>query len=91
MQIQYVRLIDSHSYGSMIDWFLFHSVYKKHHPPSLDDEVWRLERIAKGGASHKRLDSNRICNVRDFLRLSVIDPSLLRKVRKILFLGLETD
>lgn len=65
-------------------------MYKKHHPPSLDDKVWRLERIAKDGASHKRLDSYGIHNVKDFLRLYVTDQSSLRKVREILFLGLET-
>ncbi|MBA0678444.1 hypothetical protein Goari_019790, partial [Gossypium aridum] len=30
-------------------------LYKKHHPPSLSDEVWRLEKIGKDGAFHKRL------------------------------------
>lgn len=55
-------------------------LYKKHHPPSLDDKVWRLERIAKDGASHKRLDSHGIHNVKDFLRLYVTDQSSLRKL-----------
>lgn len=55
-------------------------LYKKHHPPSLDDKVWRLEKIAKGGASHKRLDSHGIHNVKDFLRLYVTDQSSLRKL-----------
>ncbi|RVW97890.1 Calmodulin-binding protein 60 D [Vitis vinifera] len=49
-------------------------------PPSLDDKVWRLERIAKDGASHKRLDSHGIHNVKDFLRLYVTDQSSLRKL-----------
>ncbi|KAL3538246.1 hypothetical protein ACH5RR_001612 [Cinchona calisaya] len=54
--------------------------YKKHHPPSSVDEVWRLEKIAKDGASHKRLAANGISNVKDFLRLYVTDPYLLRNI-----------
>ncbi|KAK1374032.1 Calmodulin-binding protein 60 B [Heracleum sosnowskyi] len=54
--------------------------YKKHHQPSLTDEVWRLERIAKDGVFHKRLASARIYTVEDFLRLYVTDPSSLRNV-----------
>ncbi|KAE8653346.1 hypothetical protein Csa_007572 [Cucumis sativus] len=42
--------------------------YKKHHPPSRGDEVWRLEGIAKNGAYHQRLSSNAIENVDDFLK-----------------------
>ncbi|XP_017977580.1 PREDICTED: calmodulin-binding protein 60 D [Theobroma cacao] len=53
-------------------------LYKKHHPPSQRDEVWRLERIAKDGAFHRRLASNNISTVKDFLRLHVTDPSALR-------------
>ncbi|POO01158.1 Calmodulin-binding protein [Trema orientale] len=30
-------------------------LYKKHHPPSPSDEVWRLEEIERDGAFHKRL------------------------------------
>ncbi|KAL3515979.1 hypothetical protein ACH5RR_022881 [Cinchona calisaya] len=54
--------------------------YKKHHPPSPVDEVWRLEKIARDGASHKRLTSCGICNVKDLLRLYVTDPNLLRNI-----------
>lgn len=54
--------------------------YKKHHPPSLYDEVWRLEKIAKDGASHKRLAARGIPNVKDFLQLYVTDPFLLRNI-----------
>lgn len=61
---------------------LIHAVYKKHHPPSQRDEVWRLERIAKDGAFHRRLASNNISTVKDFLRLHVTDPSALRDVSK---------
>ena len=56
------------------------AAYKKHHPPSLHDEVWRLERIAKDGAFHTRLASKNILTVKDFLRLHVTDPSALRNV-----------
>ncbi|KAH0766726.1 hypothetical protein KY285_002597 [Solanum tuberosum] len=54
--------------------------YKKHYPPTLDDEIWRLEKIAKDGASHKRLNNEGISCVKEFLRLFVTDPSLLRKM-----------
>ncbi|KAK8545965.1 hypothetical protein V6N13_067209 [Hibiscus sabdariffa] len=55
-------------------------LYKKHYPPFLHDEVWRLERIAKDGAFHKRLASNNIFTVKDFLRLHVTDPSALHDI-----------
>ncbi|KAK1430032.1 hypothetical protein QVD17_12493 [Tagetes erecta] len=54
--------------------------YKKHHPPSLGDDVWRLEKIAKDGVFHKLLASNRICTVKDFLQMYVTNESSLRKV-----------
>ncbi|KAJ9185976.1 hypothetical protein P3X46_005541 [Hevea brasiliensis] len=54
--------------------------YKKHHPPRLDDEVWRLERIAKQGASHKKLAECGIHTVRDFLQAHARNPSELRMV-----------
>ncbi|XWS42340.1 hypothetical protein CRYUN_Cryun16bG0006200 [Craigia yunnanensis] len=54
--------------------------YKKHYPPSLCDEVWRLERIGKDGAFHTRLASKNILTVKDFLRLHVTDPSALRNI-----------
>lgn len=54
--------------------------YKKHYPPTLDDDIWRLEKIAKDGASHKRLRKEGISCVKDFLRLFVTDPSRLRKM-----------
>ncbi|KAF3647092.1 calmodulin-binding protein 60 B [Capsicum chacoense] len=54
--------------------------YRKHYPPTLDDEIWRLERVAKDGASHKRLRKKGILCVKDFLRLFVTDPSLLREM-----------
>ncbi|XP_023731135.1 calmodulin-binding protein 60 B isoform X2 [Lactuca sativa] len=54
--------------------------YKKHHPPSLGDEIWRLEKIAKDGVFHKRLASHRICTVKDFLQMYITNQSLLRKL-----------
>ncbi|KAF8399088.1 hypothetical protein HHK36_014954 [Tetracentron sinense] len=55
-------------------------LYKKHYPPSLYDEVWRLERIGKDGAFHKKLASESITTVQDFLKLWVVDPARLRRV-----------
>ncbi|XP_021755391.1 calmodulin-binding protein 60 D-like isoform X2 [Chenopodium quinoa] len=53
-------------------------LYKKHYPPALNDEVWRLEKIGKDGSFHKRLNSAGIYFVEDFLRLAVRDPQKLR-------------
>lgn len=55
-------------------------VYKKHYPPALHDEVWRLDRIAKDGALHKKLIQSRIVTVEDFLRLLVREPQKLRSI-----------
>ncbi|KAJ6757055.1 hypothetical protein OIU74_026335 [Salix koriyanagi] len=55
-------------------------LYKKHHPPQLGDEIWRLERIAKDGAFHKRLASYGVKSVQDFLQLYMVDPTTLRTV-----------
>lgn len=56
-------------------------MYKKHYPPALHDEVWRLDRIAKDGALHKKLIKADIVTVEDFLCLLVKDPQRLRSVR----------
>lgn len=55
-------------------------LYKKHHPPRLNDEIWRLDKIAKGGTYEKALAGNRITTVKDFLRSYYINPSFLRHV-----------
>ncbi|KAK0587503.1 hypothetical protein LWI29_023968 [Acer saccharum] len=55
-------------------------LYKKHHPPSLFDDVWRLEKIGKDGAFHKRLSLENIISVKDFLTLLVLDPARLRHI-----------
>ncbi|KAA8540860.1 hypothetical protein F0562_024823 [Nyssa sinensis] len=55
-------------------------LYKKHHPPFLLDEVWRLEKIGKEGAFHKRLSREKINTVKDFLTLLFLDPIRLRTI-----------
>ncbi|RDX91576.1 Calmodulin-binding protein 60 B, partial [Mucuna pruriens] len=59
--------------------------YKKHYPPCLNDDVWRLEQIAKDGKIHKRLSQlHGIHTVKDLLRLYTTNSSsLLEKVGKI--------
>ncbi|CAI9103492.1 OLC1v1001983C1 [Oldenlandia corymbosa var. corymbosa] len=54
--------------------------YKKHDRPSSGDEVWRLKKIAKDGASHNRLTDSGIFDVKGFLRLYVTDPATLRHI-----------
>ena len=58
--------------------FPLYSVYKKHYPPMLNDEVWRLEKIGKDGAFHKKLASINVNSVQDFLKLSIVDPAKLK-------------
>ncbi|KAL5699848.1 hypothetical protein ACHQM5_030689 [Ranunculus cassubicifolius] len=55
-------------------------LYKKHYPPALNDDVWRLEKIGKDGSFHKRLNKAGIHTVEDFLRLVVRDSQRLRSV-----------
>ncbi|OMP09665.1 Calmodulin binding protein-like protein [Corchorus olitorius] len=55
-------------------------LYKKHHPPMLGDEVWRLEKIGKDGAFHKKLSSAGINTVQEFLKMSVVDPVKLKNI-----------
>ncbi|KDP20146.1 hypothetical protein JCGZ_05915 [Jatropha curcas] len=55
-------------------------LYKKHYPPMLEDEVWRLEKIGKDGAFHKKLNSDGINTVQDFLKLSIVDSQKLRRI-----------
>ncbi|XWS26283.1 hypothetical protein CRYUN_Cryun26dG0018400 [Craigia yunnanensis] len=55
-------------------------LYKKHYPPALHDEVWRLDRIAKDGALHKKLLKAEIVTVEDFLRVLVRDSQRLRNI-----------
>ncbi|KAF8029992.1 hypothetical protein BT93_E2421 [Corymbia citriodora subsp. variegata] len=53
--------------------------YKKNYPPKSDDEVWRLEKIAKDGKSHKKLSEAEIHKVEDFLLQLFIDSDKLRE------------
>ncbi|KAM3241794.1 hypothetical protein ACQJBY_054511 [Aegilops geniculata] len=55
-------------------------LYKKHYPPALKDDVWRLEKVGKDGAFHKKLNGSGIYTVEDFLRLLVRDQQRLRSV-----------
>ncbi|CAA7015198.1 unnamed protein product [Microthlaspi erraticum] len=55
-------------------------LYKKHYPPALHDEVWRLDRVAKDGALHKKLLKANVTTVEDFLRILVKDPQKLRSL-----------
>ncbi|KAJ1268235.1 hypothetical protein BS78_07G120600 [Paspalum vaginatum] len=55
-----------------------HRVYKKHHPPFLTDNLWRLKNIGKDGPIDKRLESEGIRTVQDFLKLNTMNPERLR-------------
>ncbi|KAJ4950845.1 hypothetical protein NE237_027677 [Protea cynaroides] len=55
-------------------------LYKKHYPPALKDDVWRLEKIGKDGSFHKKLNKAGIYTVEDFLRLAVRDQQKLRNI-----------
>ncbi|XP_057844765.2 calmodulin-binding protein 60 F isoform X2 [Cryptomeria japonica] len=55
-------------------------LYKKHYPPALLDDVWRLDRIGKEGAFHKKLSSESIKTVMDFLRELNRNPQGLRQI-----------
>ncbi|KAH0671703.1 hypothetical protein KY290_026480 [Solanum tuberosum] len=54
--------------------------YKKHYPPALGDEVWRLEKIGKDGTFRKKLSSKGINTVQDFLKLATIDTPQIRTI-----------
>ncbi|GAV61521.1 Calmodulin_bind domain-containing protein [Cephalotus follicularis] len=55
-------------------------LYKKHHPPSLNDEIWRLEKIAKDGTLHARLAKYEVHTVKDFLQLQETNPNFLCRI-----------
>ena len=67
-------------YHVSLNFVRYLAVYKKHYPPALMDEVWRLEKIGKDGAFHKRLSNDNINTVKDFLTLLYTDPARLRNV-----------
>lgn len=60
--------------------------YQKHNIPSLEDEVWRLCWIAKDGKICERLAEHQIYKVKDFLTVYYLNESVLRQVRKILYI-----
>ncbi|URD73085.1 Calmodulin binding protein-like [Musa troglodytarum] len=53
---------------------------EKHHPPSLTDEVWYLEKIRKDGSFHKRLVNAGIHCVKQFLQALSMDHDNLCKL-----------
>lgn len=57
------------------------SAYQKHNIPSLNDEVWRLKKIAKDGKRHKLLRKHNILTVGDLLQLHNTNPHLLKQVK----------
>ncbi|KAF8029999.1 hypothetical protein BT93_E2424 [Corymbia citriodora subsp. variegata] len=55
-------------------------LYKKHYPPASDDEVWRLEKIAKNGKSLQKLSDAGIHKVEEFLLQLFTDSTKLREI-----------
>ncbi|KAL5227558.1 hypothetical protein ABZP36_015823 [Zizania latifolia] len=55
-------------------------LYRKHYPPVLGDDVWRLEKIGKEGAFHRKLSSHHVRNVQEFLRMLMVKPDDLRLI-----------
>ena len=65
----------------MINLFLVPAGSRKHVIPSLDDDVWRLQKISKDGVFHEALKGSGIFSVKDFLTSYYKDEHTLRKVR----------
>ncbi|XP_047058973.1 protein SAR DEFICIENT 1-like [Lolium rigidum] len=55
-------------------------LYRKHYPPALGDDVWRLEKIGKEGAFHKKLTQSGVRTVQEFLQMLVVKPDVLRMI-----------
>ena len=55
-------------------------LYRKHYPPVLADDVWRLEKIGKEGAFHRKLRRNNVGTVQEFVRMLMVKPDELRAV-----------
>lgn len=53
---------------------------KKHKTPSLGDEIWRLNKIARDGKRHKKLVASGIQTVNDLLLQYAMNPSNIRKL-----------
>ncbi|KQJ96246.1 protein SAR DEFICIENT 1 isoform X2 [Brachypodium distachyon] len=84
-----VRVMASTYYGPRIQEAVSESftvkdhrgeLYKKHYPPNLTDNIWRLKNIGKDGPIDKRLESEGIKNVQDFLKLNTIEPDKLKSL-----------
>ncbi|OEL34094.1 Calmodulin-binding protein 60 C [Dichanthelium oligosanthes] len=54
--------------------------YQKSKIPLLDDELWRLQKISKGGVFHGALKRSGIHTVKQFLRLYYKDEKALRNI-----------
>ncbi|XP_076923887.1 calmodulin-binding protein 60 B-like [Bidens hawaiensis] len=52
--------------------------YKKHYPPSLGDDIWRLEKITKDGVLHMRFASHNIYTLKDFLQVYTTNDLTMR-------------
>lgn len=59
------------------------TAYSEKETPALDDEVWCLRGISKGGKSHRRLSSIGIHSVGDLLQYHEGGKRPLNKVRLI--------
>ncbi|RLM92386.1 calmodulin-binding protein 60 B-like isoform X1 [Panicum miliaceum] len=55
-------------------------LYRKHYPPVLGDDVWRLEKIGKEGAFHRKLRHNNVITVQEFVRMLMVKPDELRAI-----------
>ncbi|KAG8046206.1 hypothetical protein GUJ93_ZPchr0008g14066 [Zizania palustris] len=55
-------------------------VYRKPYPLVLGDDVWRLEKIGKEGAFHRKLATRHVRNVQEFLRMLTVKPDELRLI-----------
>ncbi|PWA69148.1 calmodulin-binding protein 60 E [Artemisia annua] len=60
-------------------------LYKKHYPPALHGEVWRLDRIAKDGALHKKLMKSEVITVEDSLRVLARDPQRFKNEESYMY------
>jgi hypothetical protein len=60
-------------------------LYRKHYPPVLADDVWRLEKIGKEGAFHRKLRRNNVGTVQEFVRMLMVKPDELRAVSFLRF------
>ena len=60
-------------------------MYRKHYPPALGDDVWRLEKIGKAGAFHQKLAQSGVRTVQEFLQMLTVKPDLLRGVSHCFF------